>query len=77
MNLQEAGKKDYTVRMRLPVLSKVVQGDANAFVIQEISLIDGDIEKSKLAEYYLAVKSQGIFISILKRKECSYILYEK
>ena len=70
LNLQEAGKKDYTVPDAVACTVKS-STSANAFVIQEISLIDGDIEKSKLAEYYLAVKESGNLYQHTKRKECS------
>lgn len=68
LNLQEAGKKDYTVPVACTAKSST---SANAFVIQKIYFIDGDIEKSKLAENYLAVNKSGNLYQHTKRKDCS------
>lgn len=68
LNLQEAGKKDYTVPVACTAKSST---SANAFVIQEIFFIDRDIEKSKLAENYLAVNKAGNLYQHTKRKVCS------
>ncbi|MEI3139172.1 MAG: hypothetical protein V8T31_06305 [Lachnospiraceae bacterium] len=70
LNLQEVGKKDYKVPNAVACTAKS-STSANAFVIQKISLIDGDIEKSKLAENYLAVKESGNLYQHTKRKVCS------
>ena len=70
LNLQEVGKKDYKVPNAVACTAKS-STSANAFVIQEISLIDGDIEKSKLAENYLAVNKSGNLYQHTKRKVCS------
>ena len=70
LNLQEVGKKDYKVPNAVACTAKS-STSANAFVIQEISFIDGDIEKSKLAENYLAVNKSGNLYQHTKRKVCS------
>ena len=70
LNLQEVGKKDYKVPDAVACTAKS-STSANAFVIQEISLIDGDIEKSNLAENYLAVNKSGNLYQHTKRKVCS------
>lgn len=70
LNLQEVGKKDYKVPNAVACTAKS-STSANAFVIQKISLIDGDIEKSKLAENYLAVNKSGNLYQHTKRKVCS------
>lgn len=76
LNLQEAGKKDYTVPDAVECTAKS-STSANAFVIQEISLIDGDIEKSKLAEYYLAVKESGNLYPHTTRRSSTFYMRSK
>lgn len=70
LNLQEAGKKDYTVPDAVACTAKS-STSANAFVIEKIFFIDRDIEKSKLAENYLAVNKSGNLYQHTKRKVCS------
>ena len=76
LNLQEAGKKDYTVPDAVECTAKS-STSANAFVIQKISLIDGDIEKSKLAEYYLAVKESGNLYPHTTRRSSTFYMRSK